>query len=551
MPMITTAAQIIVTKPFSDQKPGTSGLRKKTRVFLQPHYIENFIQSIFDALRKTGPADFSEQTLVLGGDGRFYNRAALQIILKIAAGNSFGKIMVGRGGLVSTPAMSAIIRRHSALGGILLTASHNPGGIEADFGVKYNIHNGGPAPEAFTEKIYSETQKIDRYFTLDWPDIDIDSNGAAKMGNSHVAIIDPLEDYVAVMGELFDFDALRRLFQSGFRMVFDAMHGVTGIYAKEIFEKRLKAPAGTVIRETALVDFGGLHPDPNLAHAEELVKIMSAENAPDFGAACDGDGDRNMILGRNIFISPGDSLAVIAQHARECIPGYSAGLSGVARSMPTSTAVDRVAENMKTPCYETPTGWKYFGNLMDAGKCTICGEESFGTGSAHIREKDGIWAVLSWLAILAVKRRSIAEIIKEHWQIYGRSYFQRHDYEGLDSQTANQAMDELRAKLNSLPGKQLAGSTVASADDFQYTDPVDGSVSARQGIRIILRDGSRIISRLSGTGTTGATLRLYFERVCKNGDEPIETMLQPLIEASKDIFQLHSRFNRNRPTVIT
>jgi phosphoglucomutase len=549
--MIPDFPRTIETRPFSDQKPGTSGLRKKTRAFLQPHYLENFVQSIFDALRETGLDDFSKQALVLGGDGRFHNRAALQTIVKIAAGNGFRKILIGRGGLISTPAMSAIIRSRSALGGILLTASHNPGGIDADFGVKYNIQNGGPAPEAFTEKIYAKTRNIERFYTLDWPEIDMDQCGAISVGESQVFIIDPLEDYTSVMSEIFDFNAIKNLFHNGFRLVFDAMYGVTGIYAKEIFENILEAPAGTVIRAVPLEDFGGLHPDPNLTHAEELVKRMAAEDAPDMGAACDGDGDRNMILGRKIYISPGDSLAVIAQHAKECIPGYKAGLSGVARSMPTSTAVDRVAAKLNTPCFETPTGWKYFGNLMDAGKCTICGEESFGTGSNHIREKDGVWAVLCWLAILAKKRSSIEHVVKEHWQVYGRSYFQRHDYEELDLQTANQVLDELRSKLSSLSGKDLGGSIVASADDFQYIDPVDGSVSARQGIRIILKDGSRIIGRLSGTGTAGATLRLYYERVRANGDKPIETMLQPLIDASRELFQLQSRLKRREASVIT
>ncbi len=547
--MIDPLAQKALTKPFSDQRPGTSGLRKKTRVFLQPHYIENFTQSVFNALRET--ADFSKETLVMGGDGRFHNRAALQIMIKIAAANGFKRILVGRAGLVSTPALSAIIRRRRALGGFLLTASHNPGGVDADFGIKYNIQNGGPAPEKFTEMIYAGTLRIDHFYWMDCPDVDIDRKGATEVGGSQVVVIDPLEDYVGLMRELFDFHSISELFGSGFRLVFDAMHGVTGVYAREIFENKLGAAAGTVLRGNSLEDFGGLHPDPNLAHAAELVKIMFSAEAPDMGAACDGDGDRNMILGRNIFVSPGDSLAVIAQHARECIPGYAAGLSGAARSMPTSTAVDRVASKLGVPCHETPTGWKFFGNLMDAGKCTICGEESFGTGSDHIREKDGIWAVLSWLSILATRRQSVSEVVENHWRIFGRSYFQRHDYEGLDAKAANEIMEQIRSNLQHCKGAGMAGAFVVKADDFEYTDPVDGSVSARQGIRIILNDGSRIIGRLSGTGTEGATLRLYFERVRNQGDAAVEETLRPLIEAAQDLFMLRLRLHRDRPTVIT
>jgi phosphoglucomutase len=549
--MINPAARKIDTRPYADQKPGTSGLRKKTRVFMQPNYVENFVQSVFDAVRETGVEDFSRELLVLGGDGRFHNRPAIQTILKIAAGNGFGRILVGKGGLVSTPAMSAIIRRRSAVGGLLLTASHNPGGMEADFGIKYNIQNGGPAPENFTEKIYAKTREINRFCFLDFPDVDLDREDSVTIGRSQISIIDPLEDYVAVMDGLFDFRSMSELFQKGFRLVFDAMHGITGIYAREIIEKKIGAPSGTVIRGNPLEDFGGLHPDPNQVHAADLVRLMSAGGAPDMGAACDGDGDRNMILGRNLFISPGDSLATIAQHASECIPGYGAGLAGVARSMPTSTAIDRVAAKLGTPCYETPTGWKFFGNLMDDGRCTICGEESFGTGSDHIREKDGVWAVLAWLAILAARRCSVEELVKDHWRKFGRSYYQRHDYESLDSKTAAEVVDELRSKLRVMPGTSLAGGKIAIADDFQYTDPVDGSVSSQQGIRIILDGGSRIIGRLSGTGTVGATLRIYYETVRNQADETAEKMLKPLVESSCDLFQIRSRLNREQPTVIT
>lgn len=539
----------IETRPFEDQKPGTSGLRKKTRVFQQPHYIENFVQSVIDSVRED--ADLSKETLALGGDGRFYNREAVQTIIRIAAANGFGRIIVGRGGLLSTPAMSALIRRRKAMGGILLTASHNPGGPDEDFGIKYNVRNGGPAPEAVTERIYAETKRIRRYLTLDMPDIDIDREGTTTAGASEIVVVNPLTDYIEVIREIFDFDAIRALFRDGFRLLFDAMHGVTGIYARHIFEDLLGAPAGAVIRGMPLADFGGLHPDPNQLHAADLVRTMAQPDAPDLGAACDGDGDRNMILGRGFFVTPGDSLALIAEHASACLPGYRDGLAGVARSMPTSTAIDRVARKLGIQCHETPTGWKFFGNLMDAGMCTICGEESFGTGSNHVREKDGLWAVLAWLGILAAKRVSVAQLVREHWQEYGRSYYQRHDYENLNAAAANEMIGELRGRISQLAGSTLASATVAQADDFQYTDPVEGSVSARQGIRIILDDGSRIVGRLSGTGTEGATLRLYFERYRPGGGEPIGEMLQPLVEAARELFQLRSRFNRSAPSVIT
>jgi phosphoglucomutase len=543
------AIRTIPAQPFTDQRPGTSGLRKKTRVFMQPNYVENFVQSIFDSIREQ--ADFTKETLAIGGDGRFYNKPAIQTIVRIAAANGFARILVGRGGLMSTPAMSALIRRRRAMGGILLTASHNPGGIEADFGIKYNVRNGGPAPEAVTERIYEETRKIARFLALDSGDIDIDREGSLNLVNSQVSIIDPLADYTEVIRELFDLESMRALFRSGFRLVFDAMHGVTGPYARHIFEQILGAADGTVIRGTPLEDFGGLHPDPNQLHAADLVRMMTKPDAPDMGAACDGDGDRNMILGRGFFISPGDSLALIAQYAGECIPGYKAGLAGVARSMPTSTAVDRVAAGLGVPCHETPTGWKFFGNLMDRGLCTICGEESFGTGSDHVREKDGLWAVLAWLAIVAARRNSIEQLVRGHWEMYGRSYYQRHDYEGLELNAANGMIAEVRGGLKSLIGSKLGSAAVVQADDFEYTDPVDGSVSSRQGIRVILDDGSRIIGRLSGTGTEGATLRLYFERYRAGGDDPITAMLQPLVDAACEIFQLRKRFNRDRPSVIT
>lgn len=541
----------ISTTPFSDQQPGTSGLRKKTRVFMEPHYLENFVQSVFDAVREEAGGSFAGQLLIVGGDGRYYNRSAVQTILRMAAANGFGRVMVGQGGLLSTPAMSAVIRRRGAMGGLVLSASHNAGGIDEDFGIKYNIRNGGPAPEGVTERIYQRTLAISEYRTLETPDIDLDRIGVSTLGDTEITIFDPLEDYTALMEELFDFNALRGLFAGGFRMLFDAMSAVTGPYAHHILEQKLGAPAGTVLNGTPLEDFGGHHPDPNLVHAADLVARMAADDAPDLGAACDGDGDRNLILGRKTFVTPGDSLAIIAEHAKDAIPGYRAGLAGVARSMPTSTAVDRVAESLGIACYETPTGWKFFGNLMDAGKCTICGEESFGTGSNHVREKDGLWAVLCWLSILAVTRKSVGDVVDAHWQRFGRSYYQRHDYEGLDADAAGRMINALREQLPALAGKPFAGTSIATADDFAYTDPIDGSVSAKQGIRLLLADGSRVVCRLSGTGTAGATLRLYLEQYRADGSGELEPILAPLGAAAKELLRLREFCDRDEPTVIT
>ncbi len=539
----------IATQPLAGQRPGTSGLRKKVRVFQQPGYLENFVQAIFDALE-----GIEGRTLVLGGDGRFFNDRAIQTIVRMAAANGFARVLVGQGGILSTPAASAVIRVRGAFGGIILSASHNPGGPEGDFGIKYNAGNGGPAPEKLTDAIYQRTLQIARYRTLDTPDIDLAALGVQHVGDAEVEVIDPVAEHAALMAELFDFDAIGALLaRPGFRMRFDAMHAVTGPYAKAIFEQRLGAPAGSVVNATPLPDFGGGHPDPNPTYAAELVAAMFAPDAPDFGAASDGDGDRNMIVGRRFIVTPSDSLAVLVANAH-LVPGYAAGLKGVARSMPTSAAVDRVAQALGIPCYETPTGWKFFGSLLDAGRITICGEESAGTGSDHVREKDGLWAVLFWLNILAVRGEPVEAIVRDHWARYGRNIYSRHDYEGVDSGAARGLMAHLTTALPTLPGRPLAGSTVTHADDFAYTDPVDDSVSTGQGIRIVLADGSRIVFRLSGTGTEGATLRVYLERFepdpARQG-QPTQQALAGLIAAADRIAGIASRTGRKSPTVIT
>ncbi|BAZ05389.1 alpha-D-glucose phosphate-specific phosphoglucomutase [Calothrix sp. NIES-3974] len=541
--------QTIATTPFSDQKPGTSGLRKAVSVFQQPHYLENFVQSIFDAIGNCTGA-----TLVLGGDGRFYNRQAIQIILKMAAANGFSLVKVGQRGILSTPATSCVIRKYHTLGGIILSASHNPGGPNGDFGIKYNIGNGGPAPEKITEAIYARSKVIDTYKILDSQDVNIDTLGETKLGSMTVEVIDSVSDYQALMESLFDFDALQQLLTNGkFRICIDALHAVTGPYAHAIFEKRLGAPVGTVMNGVPLEDFGGGHPDPNLVYAHDLVERLFGEYAPDFGAASDGDGDRNMILGRKFFVTPSDSLAILAANAT-LVPGYAGGLAGIARSMPTSQAPDRVAAKLGIDCYETPTGWKFFGNLLDAGKATLCGEESFGTGSNHIREKDGLWAVLFWLNILAVRQQSVEEIVRAHWQEYGRNYYSRHDYEAIDSQRADTLMKNLQGILPSLPGKKYGSYEVEYSDNFSYTDPVDGSVSTNQGVRIGFTDGSRIVFRLSGTGTQGATLRVYLESYEPDvSKQDIETQqaLGDLIQIADEIAQIKVNTGMDKPTVIT
>ncbi len=538
----------IHTRPFEDQRPGTSGLRKRVQVFRQPHYLENFVQSIFD-----GVGGFEGATIVVGGDGRFYNRHAIQVILKMAAAARVARTLVGRGGILSTPAASCIIRKHGAHGGIILSASHNPGGPGGDFGIKFNTDNGGPAPEAVTEAIYRCSRAIRRYAILDGGDVDLDIPGTVHLGDMKVEILDPVRDYADLMERLFDFEAISKLLRGDFRMRYDAMHAVTGPYAREILEGRLMAPSGTVMRAQPLQDFGGGHPDPNLTYARTLVQEMFADGAPDFGAASDGDGDRNMILGRDFFVTPSDSLAILTAHACD-VPGYAAGLAGVARSMPTSRAVDRVAEDLGIPCFETPTGWKFFGNLMDAGRITLCGEESFGTGSDHVREKDGLWAVLFWLNILALRRQPVGEIVRGHWRRFGRNFYSRHDYEGVDTAAAEKMMEALRRRLPELPGQRLAGRSIRTADDFSYVDPVDGSESRGQGIRILFDDDARMVFRLSGTGTSGATVRIYleaFEPDPARHDRDAQTALADLVAAARSLSGIQTWTGRSQPTVIT
>jgi len=540
----------IPTTAYKDQKPGTSGLRKKVKTFKENKaYLENFVQAIFDTIPER-----EGSTLVVGGDGRYHNLPAIQIIMKMAAANGFRKVIVGQHGILSTPAASAIIRKYKAIGGIILSASHNPGGPDGDFGIKFNSANGGPATENITEKIYTYSKNIFRYLIINTEDINLNNAGTQSMGKTKIEVIDSVNEYADLMASLFDFQKIKNLLNDeAFSMVFDAMHAVTGPYAKEILENRLGASKGTVWNAKPLPDFGGGHPDPNLAHAKELVDKLMSDNGPDFGAASDGDGDRNMILGRNCFVSPSDSLALIAAHASK-IPGYASGLKGVARSMPTSQAVDRVAEKMNIPCYETPTGWKFFGNLLDAGNITLCGEESFGTGSDHVREKDGLWAVLFWLNLLAETRQPVESLMQEHWKEYGRNYYTRHDYEALDAGKASSLMDHLRAHLSEIKTSEWADYKVSECDDFEYTDPVDNTVSSQQGLRILFEDGSRIVFRLSGTGTVGATLRIYIEKYESNPSKQnmdTQQALRELIRIAEEVTGIKQRFDRSEPDVIT
>jgi len=538
----------VATTPFAGQRPGTSGLRKKVTEFQQPGYLENFVEAIFLTL-----GDLGGQTLVLGGDGRYFNRSAIQTILHMAAAHGVGRILVGQGGILSTPAVSCVIRKHGAFGGIVLSASHNPGGPDGDFGIKYNIGNGGPAPEKITEAIFSQTEGLLGYRISDAPPVNLDTIGSTRLEDMQVEVIDPVADYAELMESLFDFDAIRALFARGFTMRFDGMSAVSGPYARAIIEGMLGAPAGTVINAAPLEDFGGHHPDPNPVNAAELIALMNGPDAPEFGAASDGDGDRNMIVGRGIAVTPSDSLAIIAANAT-LAPGYAAGIQGIARSMPTSTAADRVAQALGIPCFETPTGWKYFGNLMDAGMVTLCGEESYGTGSSHVREKDGLWAVLFWLNIVAASGKSVNQLVSEHWARFGRNYYSRHDYEAVDAGAADAMMKALREKLPALEGQALGDYRVSVADDFVYTDPVDHSVATKQGVRIVMEDGSRIVFRLSGTGTEGATVRVYLERYeADPGRHDLETQdaLSNLIAIADDVSGLRQRTGRRQPSVIT
>ncbi|MCG5515407.1 MULTISPECIES: alpha-D-glucose phosphate-specific phosphoglucomutase [Ectothiorhodospira] len=539
----------VETTPFSDQKPGTSGLRKKVKVFRQPHYLENFVQAVFDVR-----PSLKGGVLVLGGDGRYFNREAIQIILRMALANGVARVIVGQGGILSTPAASCLIRKYKTQGGLILSASHNPGGPEEDFGIKFNTPNGGPAPEKVTGEIHERACEITHYRIADIPDLDLDTPGRTTVGPMVVAVVDSVNDYAELMQSLFDFDRMQALFKEDrFSMRFDAMHAVTGPYARRILEDMLGAPAGTVMNGQPLEDFGKGHPDPNLVHAKGLVDTLFRDNGPDFGAASDGDGDRNMILGRHFFVTPSDSLAVLAANAHH-VPGYAKGIRGIARSMPTSQAADRVAEKMGIECFETPTGWKYFGNLMDAGRVTLCGEESFGTSSDHVREKDGLWAVLFWLNLLAVRGESVADIVRDHWRQFGRDFYTRHDYEGVDAAQAEAAMNQVRGQLTALKGRRFGDFTVAQADDFAYTDPVDGSVAEGQGLRVLFEGGARLVFRLSGTGTAGATLRLYVERheadPARHGEDTQEA-LAPLIGIAEEIAGIQTHTGRETPSVIT
>ncbi len=537
------------TEPYPDQKPGTSGLRKKVVIFQQPHYLENYIQATFDCMN-----DYAGQTIVVGGDGRFYNRQAIQVIIKIAAANGCQHLIIGQNGLLSTPAVSHLIRKYQAFGGFILSASHNPGGPDKDFGIKFNIASGSAAPELLTDAIFAKTKQLHQYYYARFDDVDLNNIQELQIDNLTISVINTVTDYAQLMTEIFDFTLLKEVIKNkSVSLCFDAMHAVTGPYAQYILESMLEAPSGSVINATPLEDFGGCHPDPNLTQAHTLATLMFSNNAPVFGAASDGDGDRNLILGDNFYVTPSDSLAIMAANA-PLIPGYQHGLSGVARSMPTSQAVDRVAHYLEIPCYETPTGWKFFGNLLDANKITLCGEESFGSSSSHVREKDGLWAVLFWLNLIARKNKSVKEIVYEHWHKFGRDIYSRHDYEGLDLSVANTIYNQLREKLTALLGQEINGYVVSDANEFSYQDPVDGSLSKNQGLRVCFEDGSRIVYRLSGTGTVGATLRIYIEQFTQDPsqfDVDPQIALAPLITIAEQFCEIKKKTGLTNPHVIT
>ena len=546
--MTSGVLHVALDQPFADQKPGTSGLRKSSRQFETPHYLESFIEAIL----RTVPG-IAGGTLVVGGDGRYGNRRAIGVIARMAAAHGVARLITTTGGILSTPAASHLIREHGATAGIILSASHNPGGPDGDFGVKVNGANGGPAPESLTDAIYAATQTLDGYRICEEVALPLDAPGSLSIGALQIEVIDGVDDYIALMQKLFDFDQIGDLLRNDFPIAFDAMHAVTGPYATRLFEGLLGAPAGTVRNGTPSEDFGGGHPDPNLTYADELAALLLEGDAYRFGAACDGDGDRNMILGRHCFVNPSDSLAVLTANAT-LAPAYAGGLAGVARSMPTSAAVDVVAKELGIPCFETPTGWKFFGNLLDAGRITLCGEESFGTGSDHIREKDGLWAVLFWLQILARKRTSVAAIMADHWSRFGRHYYSRHDYEAIASEAAHGLYDRLKGMLPTLVGQDFAGRCIATADDFSYSDPIDGSLTTGQGLRLLLDDGSRVVFRLSGTGTQGATLRLYLESYVPpsgNLQQDPQQALADLISAADQLAEIKRRTGMDQPTVIT
>ena len=540
--------EVHLDSPFTDQKPGTSGLRKSSKQFEQPNYLESFIEA---ALRTLPGTDGG--TLVVGGDGRYGNVRAIDVILRMAAAHGLGKVIVTTGGILSTPAASHLIRSKNAIGGIILSASHNPGGPDGDFGVKVNGANGGPTPASYTDAVFECTKTLSHYSIVDATPISLKESGQHSIGAMSVEVIDGVDDFVALMQQLFNFDEIRGLLRNDFPLAFDAMHAVTGPYATRILEGLLGAPAGSVRNGVPLEDFGKGHPDPNLTYAHDLAELLLQGDGYRFGAACDGDGDRNMILGHHCFVNPSDSLAVLTANAT-LAPAYAKGLAGVARSMPTSAAVDVVAKDLGINCYETPTGWKFFGNLLDAGQITLCGEESFGTGSDHVREKDGLWAVLFWLQILAKRQCSVAEIMADHWKRFGRHYYSRHDYEAVDSTAAHGLYDRLEAMLPNLKGQPFAGGTIRDADNFSYTDPIDHSVTKGQGLRILLEDGSRVVIRLSGTGTKGATIRVYLESYVPNsGDlnQDPQVALGEMIRAINDLAEIEQRTGMDRPTVIT